>query len=270
MRRSLTAPVKVTTENVFRSMAFAKLPNGYAIGPQMQANATSTMRDTIRMLLTQLSRPRPTLEDGTPNRYHVRLTRISPGRVDDDGLSGGTMKAVRDEVAKWIGIDDGHARIQWTYAQQGCPLKMFALRIEVEDLEPGRDVVIERGNLPARITRLRQRGADELKPTKPAPAAQVEIVFRDCYAVEPWSQDGSGEPILTPLAMKGENPPERIRLRVPAAILSGAASVRFKPGGEATFVRTLGRVDGKEAWIFMLPDEATGTGTKAPNERTRP
>lgn len=254
MRRSITAPVKVATENTFRAMAFAKGPNGYPVGPAMQARATSAMRDTIRMLLTQLERPRATLVTGEPNRYHVRLTRISPGVVDDDGLQGGTMKAVRDEVAAWIGIDDGHARIRWSYEQQGCPLRQFALRIEVEDLEPGRDVVIERGNLPARITRSRQRGSDELAPPKPAPAAQVELVFRECFALCPWGQDGSADPVLTPLAIKGDNAPPSIRLRVPAAVFSGSASVRFAPGTTATFTRSLMRVEDRECWIYTTPD----------------
>lgn len=267
MKRSITAPVKIATENVFRAMAFAKGPNGYPVGPAMQARATSSTRDTIRMLLTQLERPRATLEDDEPNRYHVTLTRISPGVVDDDGLAGGTMKAVRDEVAAWIGIDDGHARIRWSYEQQGCPLRMFALRIDVEDLEPGRDVVIERGNLPARITAARQRGSDEPRAPKPAPAAQTELVFREVYAVLPHEQD-DGDPVLTPLAMKGDAAPEKIRVRLPAVVFGGASQVRFAAGAEVTLERALGRVDGKEAWIYSLPDEAAGTCGATNSRRT--
>ncbi len=268
MRRSLTAPVKVATENVFRAMAFAKTAQGYACGPAMQARETAKMRDTIRMLLTQLQRPRAVLEDGTPNRYHVTLTRISPGVTDDDGLAGGTMKAVRDEVAAWIGIDDGHARVRWSYAQAGCPLKMFALRIDVEDREPGVDVIIERGQLPARITRARQRGAEDVRPQKPAAAAQREIVFRECWACLPWEQDG-GEPVLTPLAMKGDDPPMRIQLRVPAAVFASSSQVRFAPGTTATFERSLGRVDGSEAWIFSLPEAEADTTDNRTQRRTR-
>lgn len=252
MRRSITAPVRVATENEFRALAHVRSKStGHFVGPHLQAARTSEMRSTIGLLLSQLPRPRATLEDGTANRYHVTLTRISPGVTDGDGLQGGTMKAVRDAVAEWIGIDDGHARIRWSYEQQGCPLRMFALRIDVEDLEPGRDVVIERGNLPARITAARQRGSDEPRAPKPAPAAQTELVFREVYAVLPWDQDGSGDPILTPLAMKGDNAPPSIRLRVPASVFSGSASVRFAPGTTATFMRSLGRVDDKEIWLYV-------------------
>lgn len=269
MRRSITAPVRVATENEFRALAHVRSRStGHFVGPHMQVARTSEMRSTIGLLLSQIPRPRGTLEDGTPNRYHVTLTRISPGVTDGDGLQGGTMKAVRDAVAEWIGIDDGHARIRWSYEQQGCPLRMFALRIDVEDLEPGRDVVIERGNLPTRITAARQRGSDEPRAPKPAPAAQTELVFREVYAVLPHEQDG-GDPVLTPLAMKGDAAPEKIRVRLPAAVFGGASQVRFAAGAEVTLERALGRVDGKEAWIYSLPDEAAGTSGATNSRRTR-
>ena len=57
-----------------------------------------------------------------------------------------------------------------------------------------------------RITRSRQRGSDELAPPKPEPAAQVELVFRECFALCPWDQDGGGEPVLTPLAVDPGHP----------------------------------------------------------------
>jgi hypothetical protein len=255
VRRSITAPIRVKTANEFIAMAHVRSKTtGHFVGPHMQTAYVREMRETIRMLLTQLERPRPTLEDGTPNRYHVRLTRIAPGRVDSHDNLAASFKGVVDEIASWIGVDDGHARVRWSYEQMGCPLKMAALKIEVEDLAPGRDVVIERGNLPARITRSRQRGSDELAPPKPAPAAQVELVFRECWAVEPWAQDGSGEPVLTPLAIKGDAAPPSIRLRVPAAVFSGSASVRFAPGTTATFTRSLMRVEDRECWIYTTPD----------------
>lgn len=254
MRRSITAPVKVITENTFRSMAFAKTPAGYPVGPQMQARATRDMHAVIAGLLTQLPRPRATLEDGTPNRFLVRLTRVSPNYTDDDGLAGGTMKAVRDEVATWCGIDDGHARITFEYDQQACRRTEFALRIEVEDLEIGTDTIIERGRVPERITHARQRGSEKLKAVPRSPDAQTEIVFRESWALCPWDQDGSGDPILTPLAVKGD-PPAKIQLRVPAAIFASSACVRLAPGTMATFERRLGRMDGREIWLYVLPDD---------------
>lgn len=52
----------------------------------------------------------------------VRLTRVAPsGGVDDDNLVG-ALKAVRDEVAKWLGVDDRHSRqVRYVYAQRRGP-----------------------------------------------------------------------------------------------------------------------------------------------------
>lgn len=52
----------------------------------------------------------------------VRLTRIAPSAgVDDDNLAG-ALKAVRDEVAACLGIDDRHTGlVRYVYAQQRGP-----------------------------------------------------------------------------------------------------------------------------------------------------
>lgn len=46
----------------------------------------------------------------------VTLTRINRRRLDDDNLRG-ALKAVRDEVARLLGVDDGSDQIEWRYAQ---------------------------------------------------------------------------------------------------------------------------------------------------------
>lgn len=43
--------------------------------------------------------------------------RVAPGRLDDDNLAR-ACKAVRDEVAAWLGVDDGDPRISWVTAQE--------------------------------------------------------------------------------------------------------------------------------------------------------
>lgn len=46
------------------------------------------------------------------------LTRMSPRKLDSDNLAR-AFKAVRDAVAKWIGVDDGdEKKIKWTYRQE--------------------------------------------------------------------------------------------------------------------------------------------------------
>jgi hypothetical protein len=47
----------------------------------------------------------------------VTLVHIAPRRMDSDN-SVGALKGVRDEVALWLGVDDGSELITWHYAQQ--------------------------------------------------------------------------------------------------------------------------------------------------------
>lgn len=62
----------------------------------------------------------------------VHLERVSPRRADEDNVVGG-LKAVRDEVAAWLGIDDGDPRIVWSYSQARGP---FAVRVAMRDVTP--------------------------------------------------------------------------------------------------------------------------------------
>jgi len=62
----------------------------------------------------------------------ITLTRIAPRRFDGDNLQRG-FKAVRDQVAAWLGIDDGSALITWEYRQgRGAP-HTYGVRIEWRD-----------------------------------------------------------------------------------------------------------------------------------------
>lgn len=64
---------------------------------------------------------------------HVHLVRIAPRDLDDDNLASG-FKAIRDEVAAWIGADDKPGSgITWSYGQERGKPKEYAIRIEVED-----------------------------------------------------------------------------------------------------------------------------------------
>ena len=45
------------------------------------------------------------------------LTRVAPRKLDGDNLQH-AFKAIRDEVAKTLGLDDGSPRWTWLYAQQ--------------------------------------------------------------------------------------------------------------------------------------------------------
>lgn len=73
----------------------------------------------VGMFLNRCTRP------GTP--CTVFLTRIAPSEgLDDDNLVG-ALKAVRDAVADWIGVDDGKHDVVYRYAQERGP---WGIRIE--------------------------------------------------------------------------------------------------------------------------------------------
>ena len=58
----------------------------------------------------------------------VTLTRIGPRKCDDDNLQGG-LKAVRDQIAAELGVDDGDTTlVAWRYRQERGP---FGVRVRV-------------------------------------------------------------------------------------------------------------------------------------------
>lgn len=47
----------------------------------------------------------------------VKLTRVSPRKLDDDNLVA-SFKGLRDGIADRLGVDDGDSRVEWRYAQE--------------------------------------------------------------------------------------------------------------------------------------------------------
>ena len=58
------------------------------------------------------------------------LTRVAPRALDGDNLQS-AFKAVRDGVADWLGVDDGHQQLDWQYKQRKDGPKVYAVEIEV-------------------------------------------------------------------------------------------------------------------------------------------
>lgn len=65
--------------------------------------------------------------------FRVTLLRVSPRRMDDDGWVS-NAKAVRDEVARLLGIDDGSPRLVWHYGQERGEVRQHLVRITVETM----------------------------------------------------------------------------------------------------------------------------------------
>ena len=59
----------------------------------------------------------------------VTLTRLGGRTLDDDNLRS-AFKGLRDEVARWIGLDDGDERLTWRYGQEQG--NAAGVRIELE------------------------------------------------------------------------------------------------------------------------------------------
>lgn len=48
----------------------------------------------------------------------VHMTRLAPSNgLDDDNLRG-ALKGVRDELARWLGVDDRSPLVTWQYDQR--------------------------------------------------------------------------------------------------------------------------------------------------------
>ena len=69
----------------------------------------------------------------------VKITRLGPSNgLDTDNLAG-ACKAVRDEIAAWLGVNDNDKRVQWHYSQRRCS----TWSIEIEFGKPTAEVVFE-------------------------------------------------------------------------------------------------------------------------------
>ena len=74
----------------------------------------------------------------------VVITRCAPGYLDTDNLTA-SAKAVRDEVAAWLGVDDGVAerdgRVTWLVEQRRGPRGVYHVEVEVKGVTNGTKVL---------------------------------------------------------------------------------------------------------------------------------
>jgi hypothetical protein len=62
----------------------------------------------------------------------VTITRLGPRDLDSDNLAS-SAKATRDEIAAFLGIDDGSPLVTWLYAQARPATRgVYAIRIRIE------------------------------------------------------------------------------------------------------------------------------------------
>jgi hypothetical protein len=224
MLRAITMPIRTLSENVYRGM------NRF-----VKHTKTKTQRENVKLLLRQL-RVVPRVVGGQPNRYEVKLVRISAGELDDDNLRG-SLKAVRDEVAEWIGLDDRDPLIVWKYGQEKAKQGTCGVRIEVRDQEQGAEQIVHLGLASSAKAKAKKAPKEKTpKPKKSKPAArppiptmpiptplaapdqkQRALAFVRSAAILPWKQSSAEELEVTELhAFENVDPaPTRAHVRAP-------------------------------------------------------
>lgn len=60
----------------------------------------------------------------------VKLTRIGARILDSDNLQS-AFKAVRDAIARRLGIDDGDSRIKFDYAQEAIGRREYNIKVRI-------------------------------------------------------------------------------------------------------------------------------------------
>ena len=66
---------------------------------------------------------------GVAKPLRITFTRLGPQKLDSDNLAG-AFKAMRDEVARRIGLDDGDNGLTWVYEQEAS--KEHGVRVRIE------------------------------------------------------------------------------------------------------------------------------------------
>ena len=73
----------------------------------------------------------PEREKAIAPPWCATLTRIAPRPLDSDNLQR-SFKAVRDEIAKQLGVNDNSELIEWKYAQRSGKVREYAVEIQIE------------------------------------------------------------------------------------------------------------------------------------------
>jgi hypothetical protein len=96
----------------------------------VRAKRVKGQRQAVAVALIATGRRGPMLALFAP--LCITLTRVAPRMLDDDN-NAGALKATRDAVADWLGIDDGDtARLRFVTAQRKGKAGEYAVEIAIE------------------------------------------------------------------------------------------------------------------------------------------
>jgi hypothetical protein len=105
-----------------------------------RARRTKEHRTLTHAMLRSHGKASDVYRSSWPLRFAITLTRMGGRKLDDDNLRA-ALKACRDGVADWLGIDDGDERLTWVYRQEPKKRKMPpGVRVEIVATADARDV----------------------------------------------------------------------------------------------------------------------------------
>lgn len=98
-----------------------------------QQRATTRMYFMAAINSSRISHPTTPgkmIGNGAAGRIQVYLKRYGVGTLDDDNLAS-AFKAIRDELAAVIGVDDGNPIYKWNYSQVKCSYKDIGVHVSI-------------------------------------------------------------------------------------------------------------------------------------------
>jgi hypothetical protein len=95
-----------------------------------KARRNAVQRAAVHLAVTSAWARGERIADPPPPGTVVTFTRVAPRELDDDNLAS-AFKAIRDQVAAEMGIDDRDKRVRWAYAQRKGGPRECAVVIEI-------------------------------------------------------------------------------------------------------------------------------------------
>lgn len=100
---------------------------------QVKAKRVKVQRQATWVALLQSGLDPEEIKQGKPL---VTLRRVAKGLLDSDNLAG-SLKAVRDQVAAWLAVDDGPSGpVTWAYDQRKTKAPLQSVEIELGQVRP--------------------------------------------------------------------------------------------------------------------------------------
>ena len=110
-------PILVYSENRYRRQSW-----------RVTAAITRRQRGHIALALYNHKSRLLQLAEG---RVQVTLTQVASRRLDEDNLQG-ALKAIRDEIAAQLKMDDADSQLRWIYKQETTSdRRNFGVKIEI-------------------------------------------------------------------------------------------------------------------------------------------